>query len=179
MNISKVFSTEERVRILEYIIFSEDAISAVNVAKDLKLSKALISKFFDILAKEGILKRSKSKVLVLDNVYARAVKILLILNSFNPRLFEKYKFVKGVGLYGSCAKGKNVKGSDIDLWIKIKKAKEVELAKLTSELERRYEEIKPLFLTEEKVKVLKDKDPVFYHSLLFGSIIVYGEEIEI
>ena len=179
MNLNCIFSTKERISILNNIIHLQEPISPIRVAKELKLSKGLISKFFDILVKERVLTKSRNKVLIQNNVYTKAIKIMLTLNNFNPNLFKKYRFVKGVGLYGSCAKGTNIKGSDIDLWIKIEKTKEAELAKLTNELKRRYEEIKPIFLTKEKINILKEKDPVFYYSLVFGSIIIYGEEIEV
>jgi predicted nucleotidyltransferase len=84
-----------------------------------------------------------------------------------------------VGLYGSCVKGTNIEDSDIDLWVKIKKVKEEELSKLTNELKRKDERIKPLFLTKEKIEVFKKEDIVFYYSLVFGSITLYGEEIEV
>ena len=84
-----------------------------------------------------------------------------------------------VGLiFGSCAKGTNREDSDIDLWIKVKKTKEAELSKLTNVLKRKSERIKPLFLTKDKIEALKKEDTVFFHSLVFGSIIIYGEKIE-
>ncbi|MCP2520900.1 nucleotidyltransferase domain-containing protein [SCandidatus Aminicenantes bacterium Aminicenantia_JdfR_composite] len=104
---------------------------------------------------------------------------MLNINIFNPSLFKKYSFIKGVGLYGSCVKGTNREDSDIDLWIKVEKVKEEELSKLTNELKRKNERIKPLFLTKEKIEFLKKEDTVFYYSLVFGSIILYGEEIEV
>ncbi|MBW2990648.1 hypothetical protein KY348_03000, partial [Candidatus Woesearchaeota archaeon] len=64
-------------------------------------------------------------------------------------------------------------------WIKIKKTNETELSKLTNELKRKNEKIKPLYLTKEKIENLKKEDKIFYCSLIFGSIILYGEEIEV
>ena len=179
MNLNHIFSTKERIRILNNIIYLQEPISPIGVAKELKLSKGLISKFFDILTKERVLTKSKNKVLTQNNVYTKAIKIMLTLNDFNPNLFKKYRFIKGVGIYGSCAKGTKIMNSDTDLWIKIEKTKEAELAKLTNELKRMYGEIKPIFLTKEKINILKEKDPVFYYSLVFGSIIICGEEIEV
>ena len=120
-----------------------------------------------------------SPVFVLDNIKVRSLRILLNLNQFDTNLFNKYKFVKGVGVYGSLAKGMNDEESDIDLWIKIGQAKQMELAKLSNELNKRYKNVKPLFLTKEKIDMLKKEDTLFYHSLVFGSIILYGEELEI
>ena len=125
-------------------------------ARKLNLSKGLVSKYFDILVNEKML------------------KVLSI-----PQIFFKYKFVKAVGLYGSSAKGTNTKESDIDLWIKIEKTKDEEIAKLNSELSNKIESVALLVLTDEKINELKKSDLTFYHSLYFGSIILYGEENEI
>lgn len=55
----------------------------------------------------------------------------------------------------------------------------MELAKLSNELNRYYKNLNPLFLTKEKIEMLKKEDSLFYHSLIFGSINLYGEELEI
>lgn len=39
--------------------------------------------------------------------------------------------MRGAGLYGSCAKGENTKDSDIDIWVKISNASELELARFS------------------------------------------------
>lgn len=179
MNIYNLFSTAQRIKILERIIYSNNSITVNRTAKELRLSKGLVSKFFNLLVSEKILKRQRTKFIVLDNLFVKSIKILLNVNIFNPYIFKKYPFIEGVGLYGSCAKGTNKEDSDIDLWIKVKKINEVELSKLTNELKRKNEKIKPLFLTKEKIEKLKKEDNVFYHSLVFGSIILYGEEIEV
>jgi predicted nucleotidyltransferase len=178
MNINKIFSTFQRVTILEKIIYSDSLVSVNITAKDLRLSKGLISKFFNLLVSEKILKKRRTKFIVLDNSFVRAIKILLNINNINPSIFKKYSFIEALGIFGSCTKGTNKEDSDIDLWIKVKKTKEAELSELTNVLKRKSERIKPLFLTKEKIEALKKEDTVFYHSLVFGSIIIYGEEIE-
>lgn len=178
MNLHKILSTRERIRILKLILYKTSAFGVSDVAKDLSLSKGLISKFLDILTKDNILKKANARFVVQDNLSTRAVKILLNLNDFDRNLLKKFKFIKGAGLYGSYVKGKNTEESDIDLWVLIDKTEEETLAKLTKELKKKYGKIKPLYLTKEKIETLKSKDSVFYHSLVFGSINVYGEEIE-
>ncbi len=179
MNIWNLLSTPQRIKILKKIIYSDHPITVSKTARELKLSKGLVSKFFNILVSEKILKKQKKKFIILDNLFVKSIKILLNINIFNPALFKKYPFIEGVGLYGSCVKGTNIEDSDIDLWVKIKKVKEEELSKLTNELKRKDERIKPLFLTKEKIEVFKKEDIVFYYSLVFGSITLYGEEIEV
>ena len=178
MNLSGLFSTEERVKLLEQVIYNVGDLSVNKVADELSLSKGLVSKFFHILTKEKIMTKRKNKFLIQDNIHTRAIKILLNLAQIDVKLFDKYRFIKSVGLYGSSVKGKNTLESDVDLWILTKKTEEENLAKLTNELKKRDMNIRILYLTEEKLKILKEEDTVFYHSLIFGSVTIYGEEIE-
>jgi len=178
MNIHKILSTKERVRMLKSILYKTNLLGVSEVARDAGLSKGLVSKFFDILNKENILKKTNSKFLVQDNMNTMAVKMLLNFDAFDVNIFEKFKFVKGAGLYGSFVKGKNTEGSDIDLWLLVDNPQEEALAKLTDELKKKNGNIKPLYLTREKIKTLRREDAVFYYSLVFGSINVYGEGIE-
>jgi hypothetical protein len=49
------------------------------------------------------------------------------------------------------------------------------MAELTKELGR---EVNILVLDFERVKRLKEEDPIFYCSLVFGSFTLWGENIE-
>jgi predicted nucleotidyltransferase len=178
MNIEKLLSTKERIKILSHVIYKSEHISVNKVAKDVKLSKGLVSKYLHTLIKEGVLKRSEGKLVVQDNTRTKAIKIMLNLNIFDTNMLRKHKFVLSAGLYGSFAKGTNTDESDIDLWIFVENAEEGSLAKLTNELQKTFGNVKPLYLTREKIRLLKRDDVVFYHSLIFGSIVVYGEGIE-
>lgn len=178
MDISALFSTRERVKILQYSLYKKGPLNVNAVAKKLKVSKGLVSKFFNILVKEKVLKKVGYKFVVVDDARVRAIKIFLNLAPFKSSVFKKYAFVKSAGIYGSVVKGENMEDSDIDIWIVIEKTPEQKMAKLTHELKARYGNVNLLYLTKEKIKVLKKADPVFYHSLVFGSITVYGEPIE-
>jgi len=171
-----VFSTKERIKILELIIFKENSLSVNDVANQLKISKGLVSKYFDILAREGILKKTNGKPLVTDSSFVKGIRILFNIKNVNPRIFKKYPFVKSAGIYGSCAKGENKEDSDVDLWIRVKDTDENRLASLTSELNKKIKNVKVLFLTNGKIEKLRKEDPLFYHSLVFGLLIIYGEK---
>ena len=179
MNAEKLFSTKERVKIIRGVIYSEEAFGVNETANRLKLSKGLVSKYFEILIREGLIKRKGNRLFVLDNSKVKAVKIMLNVLKINPEIFKKYKFVKASGLYGSCAKGTNTDASDVDLWVKVDEVQDEELAGLTSELRKKIENVKVLILNDKKLEVLRKEDPVFYYSLHFGSIILYGGEDEI
>lgn len=178
MNIYKLLSTEERIKILEDILYKEKLLGVSEVAERLNLSKGLVSMFFDILVEETILRKTGIKFEVLKNIDVAALKILLNLNSFDTSVLKKFEFVKGVGLYGSFVKGENTEESDIDIYVLIEDTRDENLAKLTKELKRKDAKINPLYLTEDKLRILKKEDTVFYHSLIFGSINIYGKGIE-
>ncbi len=177
MNLSNLLSTEKREKILNEIIFKEDEISVIDVATKLKLSKGFVSKFFTLLSKVKVIKRHKNKYVILDNLHVRLLKIIFNLKQFTNFNFKKYSFVLGVGLYGSCVKGENFEDSDIDIWIKVNTNNEEKLAKLTSDLKRRFERISLLYLTKEKIELLENEDISFYYALALGSITLYGESI--
>ncbi|MFW6129472.1 MAG: nucleotidyltransferase domain-containing protein [Candidatus Aminicenantaceae bacterium] len=177
MNISKLLSTIERENILNDVLFNQGDISVADVSRSLNISKGFVSRFFSILSRERIIKKSRKKYVVIDNLKVRLLRILFNLKLFADFNFGKYPFVTGTGIYGSCAKGENTEESDIDIWVKIDKRDEEELAKLTGSLKRISGRISPLYLTKEKLDVLKKEDPPFYNSIVHGSIKLYGEDL--
>ena len=173
----ELISTEERVKILRNVLYQRE-VSVTEIAKEAKVSKALVSKIFNIIVKEKILSKKKRKFVVNDNIRIRTLKIFLNLCEIDEGIFKKFKFVRGVGIFGSFVKGENSSDSDMDMWILIDKTREEELARLSRELRKRYTNLKPLYLTQEKLKALRERDKIFYYSLVFGSIPIYGEKIE-
>jgi predicted nucleotidyltransferase len=171
-----LFSTSQRIKILEAVIFRMGSVSVNNIASQLGLSKGLLSKYFQILLKEQILKKEKGKLVVDDNASVKAVKILLNVRRIDTRIFSKYPFVTAVGLYGSCARGENTEDSDVDLWVRVKDVKETKIASLTSEINKKIKNAKLLFLSDKKIEKLRKEDIMFYYSLSFGSIILYGDK---
>jgi len=169
-----LFSTSQRIKILEAVIFRTDSVSVNNIASQLGLSKGLISKYFQILLHEQILKKEKGKLVVADSTSVKAVKILFNVRRIDTRIFGKYSFVTAVGLYGTCAKGENTEDSDVDLWVRVKDVKETKIASLTSEINKKIKNAKIVFLSDKKIEKLRKEDIMFYHSLAFGSIILYG-----
>ncbi len=178
MKIEELLSTRERIMIIEYALYKTGEISTNRTAKEINVSKGLVSKFFGIMAKEGLLKRTGNKFLSLDNMRSRAIKLLLNMSRIDWNIFKKYEFVKSAGIYGSVAKGADTKESDIDIWIFIKKTSEERMARLSAELRKAYGNVSPLYLTDEKIRHLKKTDAVFYHSLIFGSMVIFGDGIE-
>lgn len=173
---NKIFSTSERIKILSSIILNKNPLSVNSVACGLKLSKGLVSKYFDVLKNSGIVKRSNGKYLILDSGITKAIRILLVVSDIDISIFTKYNFVKSVGLYGSCSKGENTEESDIDIWVVVDDVGDEKIASLTSEINKKINRAKPLFLTKKKLEKIKKGDELFYHSLSFGSIVLFGEK---
>jgi len=173
----EIFSTKERIRILKEVIFWEGEIRVNELSAKVKLSKGFVSKFLNVLEKKGILKKKGRKFICNGHLpLVKAIKILFTLSAINRNIFRKYKFIKSVGLYGSCAKGENTLNSDVDIWIKTENISQEDEINLLSELRKKIKNVKILFLTDEKLNKLKKEDPAFYYSLYFGSIIIYGEK---
>jgi predicted nucleotidyltransferase len=176
MNIENILSTKERVAILRNVIYSDRQFGVNEIAGKLGLSKGLVSKYFEILEKEKILERNKGKFAVRNGREVKAIRILFNLNDINTNVLKRYKFVKAAGLYGSGSKGTNTESSDVDLWVKIEDAEDEKIAALTSALRKSVKNVRVLVLDDKKIRQLRKEDPVFYHSLYFGSVILYGQE---
>lgn len=172
----RIFSTDERIKILRTVIFSEQPIRVNIIASKLKVSKGLVSKYLDVLLKEGIAERSNGKCVIVDSAITKGIRILLNIADIDIGIFKKFNFVEAAGLYGSCAKGENTEDSDVDIWIKIKEVGDEKTASLTAEMNKKISNVKPLFLTTKKIEKMKKEDELFYHSLSFGSIILFGEK---
>lgn len=170
-----LFSTSQRIKILEAVIFRTDSVSVNNIASQLELSKGLVSKYFQILLKQEILKKGKGGLVVSDSPLVRAVKILLNVRSIDAGIFSKYPFVTAAGLYGSCARGENTEDSDVDLWVRVKDVEETKIASLTATINRKIKNAKILLLSDKRLEKIRKEDTMFYHSLAFGSIILYGD----
>ncbi len=172
----QIFSTPERLKIIKYIIFKETPLSVNSIANDLHVSKGLVSKYFGLLLAEGLVKRSNKKYIVLDSSITKAIKILLNISGIKTKIFKKFNFIKSVGLYGSCAKGENTEKSDMDIWLFIQDVRDEQIASLNTEINNTIKNVQPIFFTQKKLETIKQDDQLFYHSLFFGSIIIYGEK---
>lgn len=83
-----IFSTKQRIKILKAILFKTGNISVNNIANQLRLSKGLVSKYFDILAKMGILKRVNGKLRITDSPLVKGIKILLNIRNIDVNIFK-------------------------------------------------------------------------------------------
>jgi predicted nucleotidyltransferase len=177
-SLQQVFSTRERIRILEKIAAGR-GINVNAISRESEVNKGLVSRYLQLLLRLGMVEKSgRSYRFVPGNRLSRAIKILLNVSSLDVGRF--HKSVKGIGLYGSYAKGTNTEKSDIDIWIKVGGIpSEHKIAEMEHGLGKRLgKDVHILVLDRKKLARLKANDPVFYYSLAFGSFILWGEGIE-
>ena len=178
MEIESLLSTPERRKLIKFILFHpSEEIKINSLAKKAGVSPPLTSKVIFALRKRAWV----NKKLNLNNPEVRALKIyfnILLLSRFIPTIRKKVEEVKGIGVYGSWAKGENNENSDLDLWVIMKKKqKPFALVKLMKEMEKKLKtEVNIIDLTEGKIKQLKKEDKPFYSSL-FDSFVLWGEGV--
>ncbi len=175
-----LFSSEKRLKVLERLFYNQGAILKVRaIARDTKLSPALVSSTIAVLRKEGIVRNSK---LDYSNALVRALKILLNIKKIgSARLIQKTRELfpgcSGLGVYGSWANGTNNSESDIDLWIKSNNENNEKTSKTRRVFKQKLgTEANVIILTKKRLKELKEKDFVFY-CMLHNSFLLWGEGI--
>ncbi len=178
MDLDIILSTPQRIKILENILFRSDTFNVTKVSSELGLSKGLVSKFLSILVGQKVLVRSRLRYQIRPGTNVKALRIMFNLKKMDPNLFKKYPTVQSVGIFGSKVKGTDAEDSDLDLYLLVNRSDDLEQARLSRDIRQRYGKVNPLFLTKEKVSKLKKDNEMFYFSLVFGSITIYGDGIE-
>jgi predicted nucleotidyltransferase len=176
--LTELFKTEERAKILSYVMF-HNAFSVAEVSKTTGITKGLVSRYLHSLMEHGLLQREGRMYSPLDGAPSRAIKLLLNLERIDLSALN-LSYTKGLGLYGSWAKGTNHQESDLDVWIKADSLPpENNLAKMQRDLSlQTSSEVNLLVLTPEKLERLKKEDPPFYNSLIMNSVTLKGETLE-
>jgi predicted nucleotidyltransferase len=172
---------KQRERIIEFIIDNPSkTIKVREIARLLKISPAYVSRTLKILAKEDIVKNNEVN---LSHPYVKVLKAFFnIKKMIDKNIIKKLKKLEALsaGVYGSWANGTNYEDSDLDIWVKvIKHPGEIKIATISNDIRKVLgKNVQILVLTPERIKKLKKEDPIFYYSLVFGSIVLYGEGIE-
>jgi predicted nucleotidyltransferase len=127
----------------------------------------------------GLLQKEGREYSPHDSAHSRAIKLLLNLQRIDLSALSLGS-ARGLGLYGSWARGTNHQDSDLDVWIRADSLPpESELARLQRDLGLQADtEVNLLVLTPEKLEGLKREDPPFYNSLVYHSVILLGDPIE-
>lgn len=154
------------------------------IADKTEISIGQVSKVLGDLRKAGLVEmerkgRTELYRIVSDNPALRVFKSLNTIISIEP-LVESIRGVsKRVVLYGSCASGTNIEGSDLDLLVvSARKGKVQEIISgFPADAYYGFSEIRAVVKTPAEWAALEEKDPVFYNELLRG-IVLYEKEID-
>ncbi len=177
--LQKIFSTEERIKMLSEILTSDIA-SVSSLSRKTGVNKGLASTYTRFLLSIGVVSKESGFFSPnINNPVTKILKVLLNISKIDGISAPEDLGVGGMGIYGSVARGTDTEESDVDMWIKTKKKPDEEkVAKFTAKIRNTMGMVKMLVLTPEKIKLLKKEDPIFYHSLVFGSIILEGDGLE-
>jgi len=166
----ELFKTEERARVLRYVMF-RSAFSVVEVSRATGVTKGLVSRYLRLLVEHGLLQKEGREYSPHDGAHSRAIKLLLNLERIDLSALSLGS-ARGLGLYGSWARGTNHQESDLDVWIKADSLPpESVLARLQKDLSLQAgSEVNLLVLTPEKLERLRSEDPPFCNSLFMNSV---------
>ena len=176
--LAELFKTEERACILRYVMYRK-SFRAVDISRETEVTKGLVSRYLHILMMHGLLQKNGPVYSPHDCALSRAIKLLLNLERIDLSALS-LGFVRGIGLYGSWARGTNDQESDLDVWIKADSLPgQGILARLQRNLSSQTgSEVNLLMLTPEKLDRIRGEDPPFYNSLVLNSVTLRGEPIE-
>ena len=143
------------------------------------VTKGLVSRYLRLLVAHGLLQKEGREYSPHDGAHSRAIKLLLNLERIDLSALSLGS-ARGLGLYGSWARGTNRQESDLDVWIIAdRRPPEIDLARLQRDLSQQAGcEVNLLVLTPEKLERLKREDKPFYNSLVMSSVTLIGESLE-
>lgn len=158
---------EKRKAIFRYFLLHPSEISHVRkTAAALSLAPSFVSSFVKRLEKNGMV---RNNALDVSEMRVRAWSILFNMETLSFAISEiaKVSGARGIGLYGSFAKGTNNADSDIDIWLLVDAMPSSLIAAKVRDLITRKTGFKssPLFITREKAQEMRSADPSFYYSL--------------
>jgi predicted nucleotidyltransferase/biotin operon repressor len=175
----ELLSTPERIMILEEVL-ERNTVGVEEVAKKLHVSKGLVSKTLRLLVKHGFAIKKGRRFHIIDTPKTRELKRFLNFIVLSEKLKEvREDWMLGLGVYGSFASGENREDSDIDVWVFAKREELLKSAKLKRKIaELTGREVDLIILTPSRMARLRREDPVFYYSLVYGSMAIWGERLD-
>ena len=176
--LNELFKTEERAKVLRYVMFRK-SLRVAEVSRATGVTKGLVSRYLRLLVEYGLLQKDGREYSTRDGAHSRAIKLLLNLERIDLST-HSLGSARGLGLYGSWARGTNHQESDLDVWIRADSLPpESVLSRLQRDLSHQADsEVNLLVLTPEKLERLKIDDAPFYNSLVMSSVTLKGEPLE-
>ena len=175
--ISYLFSTPERVKILEQVLFNDDLTNS-EITRRTGVNKGLISVYLRELVNRGLLIKNGSKYICSNSIIVKQIKILMNLITIGSWNIDTTNIL-GMGIFGSWATGENTHISDLDLWIMLEKIDNRIIGEVLSEISINSDvQTDILVLTKQKWKMIKENDPPFYRSITWNGITIHGDDLE-
>jgi len=176
----ELFKSDDRVRILRYVS-ERKSVTVQSTAEATGVSKPVVSRYLNALREQGLCDRTRRKISWVQSPRGSAVKRFLNIVLLDEHL-PSPEWAKGIGIYGSWARGTNTRESDLDLWILVdtySRDLEFQVAGFQHELAHVLGyEVHTLILTREKVSELSRKDAPFYEEFRRDSVVIRGEGID-
>lgn len=180
--LEKLFTSKNRIKILEYFLFKNNECSIRETARDLNISPSAVKREIDNLKNISLLISEKNKISLnkecnfledLRNIFIKTDSIIYPIESNLKSNKIKYAF-----LFGSFARGDYNKQSDIDLMIigDIKSSEIFDLIRPLDKIIKR--DIIPVVWTTESLN--KEKNSGFVRDVFKKKIImIKGDENEL
>jgi len=180
MNLPRLFSTRERVKILAFLLeHPSTKINMNKIARDLKLSPGQIHKYIAILRREKIVIDDQLKESCVTASLRRLMNIKKILEAGIVKIARShFPKLKGLGIFGSWAKGENWEESDLDIWLKLdSEPTDLEVAEAKKAIEKSIRAgLDIVIASPKRLKHLHETSDIFYFSL-YNGITIWGEEL--
>lgn len=165
-----LFSTNAQ-KVLDFLIQNPGRqLLANEIERGAKISRAGVNNSLRKLAKEKLVIREKKAKIYLYSVdhtepVIKQLKVLRTISLLQPLVDKVKKFSQKVILFGSCARGEDIPGSDIDLFILTNSDEEVRGFIKKHSLNKKFQLV---VRTPLKFVEMKDKEPVFFEEVSRG-----------
>ncbi|MDI6734863.1 MAG: nucleotidyltransferase domain-containing protein [bacterium] len=148
------------------------------IAREAKISKGGANQTLKELFKIGFLiKEKRGRMhfysLNLTNPVIKQLKILEVVIEINPIIDKLKEFSREIIIYGSCAQGKDLEDSDIDLFIVTNEKDKTR--RLIRDFNLTTKEIKPTILNNQDLAFMKKEDNAFYNEVMKGIVLWRAE----
>jgi predicted nucleotidyltransferase len=181
LNKSLIFTATQRT-LAFFCLHPGQEFHAREVARQVGISAAAAHGAIQFLLREKALRgERKGKMafyrLVESRPLVRQYKTMAIVLALEPLLFKLRPITDQVYLYGSCATGQFLSGSDVDLLIVT--SQEDAVHDVLSRFEERFpKEIRPVITSVPEWMKYEEKDRVFYEEVTRGILLYQSERYE-
>ena len=170
-----ILTKGKKDEIVDYFLSTRE-MKVGQIARELGVSKGLVSLVFDDLVSLGVIRDGR-----IDQNKAKIVKLVLnlrkLLEMDFDKLLKKYK-LRSIGVFGSYMKGEDKPESDVDIWILAdRRIPQRGLASIRKELQKMFgRDVDILVISKEVLSEMRKKNsPLFYD--IIHSVVLAGDTI--